>query len=163
MSYFLIIKSSVDQGEQTSDRHQTYSIYVKVCQEGEWLFQLVKSSHPEFLRLDECRCKKKKKKCACSFKWPEVAARLLNHYQSHSPPGLTSPVSEGIPRSARTPLIQTRSSGPERGKKSFLRSCAQIYNIPWRGNRPVSPFFSFSSLEKAKRHSCSTAACKKRT
>ena len=46
------------RSSQTADRHQTYSIHVKVCQEGEWLFQLVKASHPEFLRQDECRCKK---------------------------------------------------------------------------------------------------------
>lgn len=59
---------------------------------------------------------------AC-FKWPEVAACLLDHYQSHSPSSSTSPVSAGNLRSTRTPWIRTRSSKPERGKKSFLRSC----------------------------------------
>ena len=89
--------------------------------------------------------KKKKCKCACVlFKWPEVAACLLNHYQSHSPPSVTSPVSEGILVSACTPWTRTRSSEPERGKKSFLRSSPQIYCIPWRGSRPVSPCFNLA-------------------
>ena len=161
MSYFQIIKPLRGAARQQTDTRLTRYTW-KCARKGNDFFSLSKRRILNSFVQMSVSAKKKKCKCACVlFKWPEVAACLLNHYQSHSPPSVTSPVSEGILVSAHTPWTRTRSSEPERGKKSFLRSSPQIYCIPWRGSRPVSPCFNFSSLKKAKRHSWSTPVCKR--
>lgn len=158
MSFFQIKRKTPQWTRETSDIRLTRYTW-KCARKGNDFFSLSKRRILNSFCPDEWRCKKKLNECAC-FKWPEVAACLLNRYQSHSPSSSTSTGSDGDLRSTRTPWIRTRSSVPERGKKSFLGSCTQICYIPWRGNRSVSPFFSFSSLKNAQRHSCGTWACK---
>lgn len=88
------------------------------------------------------------------FKWSEVVVCPLK--QRKTPSSSTSPISDGRLWSRNTPQIQTRSQEPTMGKKSFLRFWMKICYIPWRGNRSVSPFFSFSSLTRYSWSVCKT-------